>query len=105
LSVETHVQLRIGKTGDQQCSNSSVRRRAGSRGGGRETIPRLSRIRQATAVGESKTLQFRMDAPPNILNHPELNSPTLNITNASFGTINGKTTLRRQFQAQVRLTF
>ena len=67
-------------------------------------IPRLSRIRQATAVGESKTLQFRMDAP-NILNHPELNSPTLNITNASFGTINGKTTLRRQFQAQLRLTF
>ena len=58
----------------------------------------------ATAVGESKTLQFRMDAP-DILNHPELNSPTLNITNASFGTINGKTTLRRQFQAQLRLTF
>jgi hypothetical protein len=29
----------------------------------------------------------------------------LAITSANFGTINGKTNLHRQFQAQLRLTF
>jgi hypothetical protein len=61
-------------------------------------------LQKSFQIGESKTLQFRMDAR-NILNHPELNAPTLAITNANFGTINGKSNLRRQFQAQLRLTF
>ena len=61
-------------------------------------------LQKSFQIAESKTLQFRMDAR-NILNHPELNAPNLNITNTSFGTINGKTTLRRQFQAQLRFTF
>jgi len=61
-------------------------------------------LEKSFKVSESKTLQFRMDAK-NILNHPELNAPNLAITNTNFGTINGKTTLHRQFQAQLRLTF
>jgi hypothetical protein len=55
-------------------------------------------------IGESKSLQFRLDGR-NILNHPELNAPNLAITSTSFGTINGKTTLHRQFQGQLRLSF
>ena len=61
-------------------------------------------LQKSFQLSESKTLQFRMDAR-NILNHPELNNPTLTITSTNFGTINGKTTLHRQFQAQLRLTF
>jgi hypothetical protein len=60
-------------------------------------------------INESKSLQFRMDAT-NVFNHPEPADPSLAITNATsaFGTITGnnaKSTLRRQFQAQLRLTF
>ena len=61
-------------------------------------------LQKAFSISESKTLQFRLDAR-NILNHPEPNAPTLAITSANFGTINGKTNLRRQFQAQLRFTF
>jgi len=61
-------------------------------------------LQKSFKVGESKTLQFRMDAR-DILNHPELSAPNLAITSTAFGTINGKTTLHRQFQAQLRLTF
>jgi hypothetical protein len=61
-------------------------------------------LQKAFKISESKTLQFRMDAR-NILNHPEPNAPQLSIVNANFGTINGKTNLRRQFQAQLRFTF
>jgi hypothetical protein len=61
-------------------------------------------LQKSFQITESKTLQFRMDAR-NILNHPELNAPALSIVGANFGTINGKTNLRRQFQAQLRLTF
>ena len=61
-------------------------------------------LQKAFRITESKTLQFRLDAR-NILNHPEPNAPTLAITNTAFGTINGKSNLRRQFQAQLRFTF
>jgi hypothetical protein len=61
-------------------------------------------LQKSFKVGETKSLQFRMDAR-NILNHPELNAPTLAITNTAFGTINGKTNLHRQFQGQLRLSF
>jgi hypothetical protein len=61
-------------------------------------------LQKAFSISESKTLQFRLDAR-NILNHPEPNAPTLAITSPNFGTINGKTNLRRQFQAQLRFTF
>ena len=61
-------------------------------------------LQKSFKIGESKTLQFRMDAR-NVLNHPELNAPILAITNTNFGSINGKTNLHRQFQAQLRLTF
>jgi hypothetical protein len=61
-------------------------------------------LQKSFRLSESKTLQFRMDAR-NILNHPEPNAPTLSINAANFGTINGKTTLHRQFQGQLRLTF
>ena len=58
-------------------------------------------------VSESKSVQFRMDAT-NVFNHPEPANPELAITNAAFGQITGnnaKSTLRRQFQAQLRITF
>ena len=61
-------------------------------------------VQKTFRISESKSLQFRMDAR-NILNHPEPNAPTLAITSANFGTINGKTNLHRQFQGQLRLTF
>jgi hypothetical protein len=61
-------------------------------------------LQKSFRISESKTLQFRMDAR-NVLNHPEFNNPVLTLTNTAFGTINGKTNLRRQFQAQLRLTF
>jgi hypothetical protein len=58
-------------------------------------------------ISESKTVQFRMDAT-NVLNHPEPANPILAITNANFGQITGanaKSTLHRQFQAQIRVSF
>jgi hypothetical protein len=61
-------------------------------------------VQKSFKITESKTLQFRMDAR-NVFNHPELNAPILNITTPNFGTINGKTNLHRQFQAQLRLNF
>jgi hypothetical protein len=61
-------------------------------------------LQKSFRIDESKTLQFRMDAR-NVMNHPELNAPVLALTNTAFGTINGKTNLRRQFQAQLRLVF
>jgi hypothetical protein len=54
---------------------------------------------------ESKSLQIRMDAT-NILNHPNVNNPTLDInSNTNFGIITGKGNDVRQFQGQLRLTF
>jgi hypothetical protein len=61
-------------------------------------------LQKSFQLSESRTLQFRMDAR-NILNHPEPNAPQLSINAANFGTINGKSNLRRQFQAQLRFTF
>jgi hypothetical protein len=58
-------------------------------------------------ISESKSVQIRMDAT-NVFNHPEPANPTLAITNTNFGQITGanaKSTLRRQFQAQLRFTF
>jgi len=52
-------------------------------------------------------MQFRMDAT-NVFSHPEPATPTLAITSPNFGQITGvnaKSTLHRQFQAQVRVTF
>jgi hypothetical protein len=58
-------------------------------------------------ITETKSLQFRMDAR-NILNHPEPADPNLLITSATFGQITGanaKSTLHREFQAQLRFNF
>jgi len=58
-------------------------------------------------ISESKSIQVRMDAT-NVFNHPEPANPVLAITNASFGQITGanaKSTLHRQFQAQLRFMF
>src|SRR5205823_5897509 len=67
-------------------------------------------------ITESKTLQFRLDAK-NLLNHPLLGSPDLNINSATFGqflptvspagSVGGvqNVTGARQFQAQLRVTF
>jgi len=55
---------------------------------------------------ESKSLQVRVDAR-NVLNHPIMGNPSLNINNAAtFGQISGaNVTGARQFQGQLRLSF
>ena len=70
-------------------------------------------VSKAIKLSESKSLQFRLDAT-DVLNHPEPNAPSLNITGANasnFGLIvqsgntPAKTNLRRQLQAQLRFIF
>jgi hypothetical protein len=64
-------------------------------------------MQKALKLAESKTLEFRLDAW-DILNHAEPGTPVLNINTANFGQITGagaKSTLHRQFQAQMRLRF
>jgi hypothetical protein len=53
-------------------------------------------------IDETRSLQFRADAQ-NVLNHPNLDIPTLGASN--FGAISGKGTQHRTFQAQVRVSF
>jgi hypothetical protein len=64
-------------------------------------------IAKSIKVAETKTLQFRLDAT-DIFNHPEPATPVLDINAANFGLITGvnaKSTLHRQFQAQLRFNF
>jgi hypothetical protein len=66
-------------------------------------------LKKSFRISESKTVQVRLDAT-NILNHPEPATPNTNINSATtaFGAITGanaKSTLHRQFQGQLRLTF
>jgi hypothetical protein len=53
---------------------------------------------------ESKSLQIRLDST-NILNHPGVNNPSLNINNADFGLITSKDDSKREFRGSLRLTF
>jgi hypothetical protein len=54
---------------------------------------------------ETKALQLRVDAH-NVLNHPILGSPNLNIDASNFGQMNGTDVLgNRVIQGQLRLTF
>jgi len=64
-------------------------------------------LSKAIHVGETKTVQFRMDAI-DVLNHPEPATPLVDVNAANFGLITGanaKSTLHRQFQAQLRFSF
>jgi len=64
-------------------------------------------ISKSIKLSESKSLQFRLDAA-DVLNHPEPNTPSLNITGTAatnFGLIVGKNNLHRQLQAQLRFSF
>jgi hypothetical protein len=64
-------------------------------------------LSKSIKLTESKALQFRLDAA-DVLNHPEPNAPSLNITGATaanFGLIAGKSNLHRQLQAQLRFNF
>src|SRR5262249_1138030 len=64
-------------------------------------------LSKSIKLTESKALQFRLDAA-DVLNHPEPNAPSLNITGntaANFGVIAGKSNLHRQLQAQLRFNF
>jgi hypothetical protein len=64
-------------------------------------------ISKSIRLTESKSLQFRLDAA-DVLNHPEPNAPSLNITGTAattFGLIAGKSNLHRQLQAQLRFSF
>jgi hypothetical protein len=57
-------------------------------------------------IDESRSVQIRVDAR-NILNHPILGNPSLNLNSAgTFGQISGTSvTGARQFQGQLRVTF
>ncbi len=56
-------------------------------------------------VNETKSVQFRMDAR-NVLNHPILGNPNLDINSANFGQIPATAVSgSRQFQAQLRFNF
>jgi hypothetical protein len=65
---------------------------------------------KAVKITESKSLQFRLDAT-DVFNHPEPATPVLDINATNFGQITqsgittAKSTLHRQFQASLRLTF
>jgi hypothetical protein len=66
-------------------------------------------MQKAFKMTESKSLEFRIDSS-DVLNHAEPGTPNLNInsTTAQLGVISGataKSTLHRQFQAQLRLRF
>jgi hypothetical protein len=64
-------------------------------------------LAKAIKISETKSLQFRLDAT-DVLNHPEPNAPSLNITGTAattFGIIAGKSNLHRQLQAQLRFNF
>jgi hypothetical protein len=54
-------------------------------------------------VSESKSFQVRVDAA-NVLNHPLMGNPNLNINSASFGQIT-TVTGSRTFQGTLRFTF
>jgi hypothetical protein len=55
-------------------------------------------------VSESKSVQIRMDAT-NILNHPGVGNPTLDINAGNFGLINAKDGSKREFRGSLRLSF
>ena len=56
-------------------------------------------------LSESKSIQVRLDAT-NILNHPGVGNPTLDINNTNaFGLINSKDDSKREFKGSVRLNF
>src|SRR5262249_35636954 len=64
-------------------------------------------LSKSVKVGETKSVMFRIDAL-DVLNHPEPATPVVDINNANFGLITGvnaKSTLHRQFQAQLRFSF
>jgi hypothetical protein len=64
-------------------------------------------VSKSIKVGEGKNIQFRMDAI-DVLNHPEPATPIVDVNAANFGLITGanaKSTLHRQFQAQLRFSF
>ena len=57
------------------------------------------------AHAETKSIQVRVDAH-NVLNHPILGNPNLNMNAATFGQMNGSDVLgNRVLQGQLRLNF
>jgi hypothetical protein len=64
-------------------------------------------LSKSIKVSEGKNIQFRLDAR-NVMNHPEPNNPSLNISGANatnFGIISGKNNQKRELQAQLRFNF
>jgi hypothetical protein len=64
-------------------------------------------LMKSVKLRESTRLEFRIDAS-NVFNHPEPANPILDINSSNFGLITGanaKSTLHRQLQAQLRLSF
>jgi hypothetical protein len=85
--------------------------RPGNRGiAGLRTVPLPgswnfdSAMSKTVRLTESKSLQIRLDAT-NILNHPGVNNPVLDINNANFGLITAKDDSKREFKGSLRLTF
>jgi hypothetical protein len=62
-------------------------------------------ISKAVHISEGIIFQVRLDST-NILNHPGISSPTLDINNTNaFGLISTKDTSHREFRGTMRLTF
>jgi len=62
-------------------------------------------ISKSVRLSESMLFQIRIDST-NILNHPGIASPTLDINNSnSFGLITAKDTSHREFRGSMKLSF
>jgi hypothetical protein len=85
--------------------------RPGNRGTvGRQTVSLPGNWSFDAAMGktlrltESKSFQIRLDAT-NILNHPGVSNPILDINNSNFGQILTKDDSKREFRGSLRLNF
>lgn len=61
-------------------------------------------MRKTATLLALASVQIRMDAT-NILNHPGVGNPTLDINNGNFGLINAKDGSKREFRGSLRLNF
>jgi len=55
-------------------------------------------------IDEAKTIQIRIDTL-NVLNHPQIGTPTYSINSPNFGLVTTDKTGNRSFQGSLRLTF
>jgi len=61
-------------------------------------------VSKSFRVAEGKTMQIRIDAT-NVLNHPDIGTPTYSINSENFGLVTTGKTGNRSFQGTLRLSF